>query len=395
MLEAVLVGLVVAMWVAYARTVFRRNASQRRLSAEGGPVNPERFACIVEPTTCGEDEGRGGAFAVKMRGRIVVPRDNYDTNVRVLMADVTEGTQRAQPVLCTEQQWQMEDSPTFCLVAHNGKVPRKVSVLANWTLIATVPCSYLRFSHSGARQLRFSVSVESCRDSRVVASASYVLAYDNPQEGYADAKEDLQQAEAVALQILGSVCRGGGPAAREAIVSWICEMTTEADGTSDASRRDGLVRYFDRVLNDQQAGFDFDNACREFAGLVGVLDRYSLVRIGLRAVGAGGAADRHQTDLLARMAALVQIDPDKFRAMAQKTLSLNTHSLEDMQFLLGIRQDMGAEEVRQLLNAEYQKWNCRVTHPDAEIRAQADRMLGLIAEARNRLISGPATALHA
>ena len=36
------------------------------------------------------------------------------------------------------------------------------------------------------------------------------------------------------------------------------------------------------------------------------------------------------------------------------------------------------------LNEEYRKWNARVTHPDADIRQQADQILSLIADLRSR-----------
>ena len=58
--------------------------------------------------------------------------------------------------------------------------------------------------------------------------------------------------------------------------------------------------------------------------------------------------------------------------------------MEDPRALLGLTEEMSEQEIHQKLTAEYRKWNARVTHPDAAVRAQADQMLNLIAQFRSR-----------
>ena len=70
--------------------------------------------------------------------------------------------------------------------------------------------------------------------------------------------------------------------------------------------------------------------------------------------------------------------------MAQKILLSSDCKIEDPSQLLGITEDMAGETFRKRLNEEYRKWNARVTHPDPQVRSQADQILTLIAEIRSQ-----------
>ena len=70
--------------------------------------------------------------------------------------------------------------------------------------------------------------------------------------------------------------------------------------------------------------------------------------------------------------------------MAQKILLACECRIEEPSRLLGIAPEMDEETFRKRLNEEYRKWNARVTHPDAQIRGQADQILTLIAEIRTQ-----------
>ncbi|MHC5172937.1 MAG: hypothetical protein ACYSPJ_04155 [Planctomycetota bacterium] len=81
---------------------------------------------------------------------------------------------------------------------------------------------------------------------------------------------------------------------------------------------------------------------------------------------------------------MLEIQQDRFLSIAQKLLLSSQCQIEDPSQLLGITSDMDSESFRKRLNEEYRKWNARVTHPDAQIRSQADRNLALIAEIRSQ-----------
>ncbi len=52
--------------------------------------------------------------------------------------------------------------------------------------------------------------------------------------------------------------------------------------------------------------------------------------------------------------------------------------------LLGITPDMAEKEIKRILREQYQKWNARVASTDPKIRAQAEEMIHLIAEAKKK-----------
>ena len=84
------------------------------------------------------------------------------------------------------------------------------------------------------------------------------------------------------------------------------------------------------------------------------------------------------------MAETLHIGPDRFMAICQKRLLTDNCSYDRWRLLLGVRDVMQPEDLRCRLNEEYRKWNARVTHADPQIRRQADIILSLIAEVRNR-----------
>ena len=70
--------------------------------------------------------------------------------------------------------------------------------------------------------------------------------------------------------------------------------------------------------------------------------------------------------------------------MTQKILLSSNCYIEDASQLFGLSSDMDEQSFRKRLNEEYRKWNARVTHPDEQIRRQADQILTLIAEIRSQ-----------
>ena len=83
---------------------------------------------------------------------------------------------------------------------------------------------------------------------------------------------------------------------------------------------------------------------------------------------------------------MLEIQHDRFLSIVQKILLSCGCRIEDPSQLLGITSDMDEDSFRKRLNEEYRKWNARVTHPDAQIRSQADRILTLIAEIRSQWV---------
>ncbi len=113
-------------------------------------------------------------------------------------------------------------------------------------------------------------------------------------------------------------------------------------------------------------------------------DRFFAIELALQTACFGGAVSKENLDKLFQISRLLEIQHDRFLSLAQKFLLSSGCQIEDPSQLLGITSDMDDDSFRKQLNEEYRKWNARVTHPDAQIRCQADQILTLIAEIRSQ-----------
>ena len=399
MAEIVLAIVAVLICITCARMVrdFRSLRRQGREPTVNKSIKSEEFRCTVDIVDVESDEGPVAAFCIKIRGRVDVPTDMHDTDVQVLMADVTEDN--AQAILCSVKQWQMEDSPAFCFITHNGRIRRQACTLSDWVQIATIRTDFLKFPRRGRRNLEFVASVISRENGAELACADCLTEYHNSEVGYVDAKESNQQSEALSLQLAQAVALKYGEMdkATEVILRKWAEKRTEriSNRAQKEEMNQRLMAAAQEAINaqDPQGKTDIDRLCQQLSANCAIMERYGAMKLCLEIAGARGQVNNEAAALLSRIADLLEIDRDKFRSMAQKLLPVSKNESSNVEFLLGIASDMNAEQVRQRLNDEYQKWNARVTHPDPAIQTQAEQMLQLIAEARNTYVENTSSTV--
>ncbi|MBE0536576.1 MAG: J domain-containing protein [Phycisphaerae bacterium] len=420
MAEYILLSIILATWVILGRTLFGRDSALRKMvrrraaSAQNHEIQPEaepedadstgefalfdpRFCCRMDIAPASLNDGGTQALAVSMCGRICVPAPMHDIQVQVLLADITEGCEAAQPVLCAAKQWQLDGSPAFCYKASNGRIPTTEYVLSDWTPVVTIPIDLLRFPRRGMRTLQCITSLfsESTGDELTCATTS--VEYRNPDLGYIDARENAEHAEILTVQLAVAVC--GATTAPEApaltvIEQWIDAREASPPEDHEVQRCRRLAALLGEAVDTCKSGrkLDIERICSTLRSVATIVDIYDAMKLCLKTISAAGTADRAQTALIRRIAQALQVDEKRFRAMSQKILPVGLHKEKDLEFILGITADMDPEEGRQRLRDEYQKWNARVTHPDPAIQGQADQMLALIADARDRLFEGVAAS---
>lgn len=417
MAEYILISIILAVWIILARTLFGRDSPLRRIvqrialthgrprSAAVSPPAPTcppppnpSFHCRMEIVRASLDDGGSPAFAVMMCGRIRVPAPMHETVVQVLLADITEGPDAAQPVLCAAKQWQLDDSPAFCYKAPSGRIPATEYILSTWAPVVTIPVDILRFPRRGGRTLQCVTSLFSQQTGCELACATTAMDYRNGDMGYIDARENAEQSEILTVQLAVAVCSAATAPQETAVKTirqWIAARAVPQSGAGrGAEARPRLAAVLHEAVETCRAGrkLDIERICSILRSVATVVDVYEAMKLCLRTIGAAGAADRAQTALIGRIAQALQVDEKRFRAMAQKILPVGLHKEKDLEFILGITADMECEQGRRRLRDEYQKWNARVTHPDPAIQAQADQMLTLIAEARDKLFDGVASS---
>jgi hypothetical protein len=387
----ILIVIVLFLWLGCTGTIFGRNV-RHRSSMELSGIGEDRFECRCEIVNEPTEAGAVAGFVVGMRGRVFAPTAMHGTDVQILIADVSDNSSEPKPVLCTVGQWQLDDSPVFCFRAYNGKIPHRSSVLANWILITTIRSDVLRYPRKGSRKLKFITSLISRSTGEELACASTIIDYENNEAGYIDNKENSELAEKLSVQLAAMVLAAGEQdkeKGAEAVNAWIDKKIEALSGNKNhADIRSRLMGYFVDATESSQPDTqdNIEVLCHELAGCSSILQRYEALRLSLGVVGATGYSSHEQTALLTRMVELLGVDGAKFRAMAQKILCGYARQVADVDFLLGVTSDMSADAIRERLSDEYQKWNCRVTHPDKFIRDQAERMLSLIAESRSKYV---------
>lgn len=366
MAECILFAVILFAWLMFGRTILgsnssatdllptlwrRRKASSRSDNGTPTPHQPDTtFACKVR-LDLGLSDTPGVVFAVVIRGAVPVPAPMHEIDVQILIADITDGANSPQPVLCTAKEWQLDESRVFCYRACNGKIPSTDFVISDWLDVAAIPTDFLQFPSKGNRTLQFVTTLTSHGTSNELASASVSLNYQNDTIGYVDAKEDAERTQILTRQLAAAVETG---------------------------------------KNGRQP--DIDAICSEMASIATIVEIYDAMKLCLKTVAAAGTTHRRQTELISRIADALAVDENRFRALSQKILPLGMHKERDLEFIFGITADMTPQEEKNRLRDEYQKWNARVNHPDSDVQNQADQMLALIAEATDRLLQETAAA---
>ena len=403
MAEFILVSIVLLVWAIFARTIWRRNSTSRctgihsRTPTTYPPQSPEPTqsaakdlnpfssqVIVVSDDSTGEIKP---AFSIMVKGRIIVPEPMYETEIQILLADVSQGLNSAEPVLCTQKKWQIEGTSAFCFRAYNGKIPQTRTVLTGWVPVATIPAEMLNFPRKGQRTLKFVTSLISKNTCEELACASAILDYSNEKLGYIDVKENAGRTELLTLQLAVNVSGTTGHldnAGLDTLKEWV-EFKKQPRTTIEANNLDCLVNQTIHQFENGQNP-SHRQICKELIEVATIVDIYDAMDLCLRTISAGGIAQPEQTALISQIAEFLEVDETKFRAMTQKILPIHIHQEHDLEFIFGITTEMTSNHRRQRLNDEYQKWNARVTHPDRAIQTQADQMLTLIAEARSEII---------
>ncbi|MCK4960348.1 MAG: hypothetical protein KAT00_13130 [Planctomycetes bacterium] len=392
MLEVILISIIVMIWICFGRTAkwhiaFLRPGAKRSESPGSG-----RFRCTVQlQKGCDGTE----VFIVKVQGRVVAPSDMFDMDIQILLADVTDGAGDPKPVLGTVSQWQMEDSPVFCYRVHNGKIPRRELLISEWMTVATIRADYLQFPRQGRRRIQFVASLISHQTSAELVCAGAVMDYENAQTGYIDITEDNNQARVLTVRLAVAVAASqghGNQAQLDVIRQWMDEHIMACQSNTNKlvirDMLEGALKETTELIESNKK-VDIDSVGREMAGALEVIERYNAIELCLHIAGQGDSISGRQIDILRRTAELLDIDGEKFRAMAQKILPVKSGQDDYTNFILGITDDMTVEEKREQLNDEYCKWNGRVTSRDTTIQDQADEMLALIAQVRNDCVEQP------
>ncbi len=348
-----------------------------------------QFNCRVSLTQQKDGSSITNGFDVQIAGSIHALCDSCQTALRIFVTDITDKKSKSNQVHSRVQQWQMPNSSAFCYNANIGRLPSQTITLSDWTTAARLNIDWLMFAHKGERKLQFSVSILSQPDGREIACTKCIFLYENPDFGYIDLQENIQRAKILAVALAFAVSAADWKL-YDCEVELIRNWAIKAFNADKASKkvRCEVEKALDTTVDFFSEGNQLDiyEICREITEITSVADRYDILDICLHVARVKGFVTAEELAVLKTIADRLKVDADKFRDMMEKTLPVNIHQVKDVEIVLGVTSDMGREKTRQQLNKQFFKWNSRVTNSDPQIRAQADQMLDLIANARSRYI---------
>lgn len=342
-----------------------------------------KFTCRVEEFS---DESmpvqQDRFFCVQMIGQIPTDRDNVDTDVQLEILDITDGRTHPQQVLSSDEQYRLSDSADFYFQQHNGAVPQKNAVLARWITVAQFPCHILRFAYRGRRKLLFRVTILERETGHELTTACKQIEYVCCSDGYREVHGRRRDVLQACLR-LAAVVAGGQPPSKEIREHWSNWLGCRTDKVISA---DEALQTIDDIQNTLSP--DILKKSSEIILAYGHnTDRFAAMELALQTAGMSQNVTRGTFNRLVQISQLFEIKKDRFLETAQKILLSSNCQIDDPSQLLGLKGDMDEASFKKRLNEEYRKWNARVTHPDAQIREQAGRILTLIADIRSRQLS--------
>lgn len=339
------------------------------------------FRCRVEQLGTDQPLGRDQIFQVQMTGRIPTPYDNCMTDVKVEISDITDGS--SDLVLSADPKFQSGRDAVFNWITCNGEVPKRNAVLARWITAAQIPCHILRFACRGRRRLHFRISVLSSQSGQVLTGAQASLDYVNCSDGYRERQErklDVLKSTLLLAAMAGLERKQIAPEIKNLMGTWLDD---KAAGFPPASK---LKSTIDSIQNEACEA-NTDKAADRLLAWGDQADKEEAITLSIRTAAALRFISADRFRWLMDVAGMLSVRHDRFLVFAQKAFLSSNTALENPGPVLGIDDSMPSDQVLKKLNEEYRKWNARVTHPDIEIRNQADRILSLIADLRTHYIN--------
>ena len=114
--------------------------------------------------------------------------------------------------------------------------------------------------------------------------------------------------------------------------------------------------------------------------------KYETLELCFEVMSADGVADTKEWEMLRNVAQALDLDMDEISKMRDQSIVSLDNKVGDhasIEVILGIEQDWTNAQVRKHLNAEFQKWNNRLSAlPEGKERDNAQLMLHKVSEAR-------------
>lgn len=322
--------------------------------------------------------------------------------------DVTErgpdGKPRLQPVLSNLDRFQERETICYGDRVEVGKVDRDYGWV-DWQPILTVIPETLVPPRSGRRTYRvFVLAFDSLAeptlrngfivDGEPLAGWSHEFSWNYDSDGYLERSEKQDRTEECIIRLAVALAFSDGSMHdTEGVVikQWMSQRLDILDEDDREPRRQRFNGVMQESYAAARAGrLELGRVVDDLKNVASPAARTAALELCLDVMSADGVAGDNELKVINTLAQRLEVDVDRFESLKDKRLvSLASTIRPDVDFheLLNIDRSWSTEQIRTHLNRLYAQWNSRAESlHDPEQRAQAEKMLEIIARARQSLV---------
>lgn len=246
-----------------------------------------------------------------------------------------------------------------------------------------------RVMHSNHRNL---INIGHVDYEKIIADTEATVNLSVVGRGYIEAAEDREKVYAQTIKLAVCVAMSDGvfdDSEGEVIKNWMMRVIDFSPEGKRANLKRKLNRSFSTAHEQASAGkLSFSVITKALNKISDNSERFEAVELCMDVMAADGVADEKELEVIANIADALGLDFAEIEKMKdQRLISLQSSAQDNtsMETLLGIKPEWSSSEIKSHLRNAFKKWNGRTQSlTDETEKQQAQKMLDLIAEARNK-----------
>lgn len=361
-----------------------------------------------------------GAFQIRLRDDKIQELPNSPTvkeiqckglfplrgqrNVGVLISVFDDTSGELMPVISMLEEFQEKNSVVFQHASNLGRVGPSQG-FADWVSMGAVIPDILQPPHSGNRKIEVIVRLidlnnppqinqgfhqQSARG--ILWQKSLRFDWEFTEKGYEEAAEHREEATSIALKIGVAVSMADGSFDDEEgniLKSWVKRNIEPYQGQKKKQLKDTYNNALREGYQQAQNGeLVLSQLTKRLNEIGAKRNKYEAVELAYDVMAADGVADSDELQTIKNVAKSLGLNFDEVNALRDKKLvGLDSSSATgaDIEEILDINPNWSDEKIKKHLRKEFSKWNNRLnTLPEGEKRENAQKMLDLISEARDK-----------
>lgn len=325
-------------------------------------------------------------------------------NVGVVISVFDDTSGELQPVISMLEEFQEENNVVF---QHSSKIGRvsPSQGFVDWVSMGAVIPDIIQTPQSGKRKIEVIVRLIDLNNPPIInqgfhqKSARGILwqkslrfDWEFTEKGYEEAAEHREEATSIALKIGVAVAMADGSLHDKEgniLKNWVLRNVEPYQG----EKKKELKETYNSALREgyqqaQNGELVLGKLTKRLNDIGEKRNKYEAVELSYDVMAADGVADSEELQTIKNVAKSLGLDIEEVNALRDKKLvGLDSSSADgaDIEEILGIDPNWSDEKIKEHLRKEFSKWNNRLnTLPEGEKRENAQKMLDLISEARDK-----------